>query len=350
MIAGYFIMKIKKWTLYDQTMILKRLSSLLDKGYTLNEALNFIYLNEHGSKRMDLLQCLNQLSSGNSLRKALSQLHFHRDVISYLYFAEQHGDLEFSLRECSEILQKKITQFDKLTKLLRYPLFLLISVGIILTIVHFIISPQFEQLYQSMNIETSFFSVFLIVVFSALKWLSLLAVAFSIGLVSYYFFVFRKKSVEERMMLLVKIPLIRRLFMILHSYFFSLQLSNLLKGGMSTLESLKVFQNQDLLPFFKVEGNHLISRLSEGEQLHTIIEERGFYEKELSLVILHGQANGQLSRELYTYSQLIIEKLEQSIIKIMTMIQPVIYAFVGIIVLFVYLSMLMPMYKMMENF
>ncbi|WP_175639770.1 competence type IV pilus assembly protein ComGB [Metabacillus schmidteae] len=343
-------MKIKKWTLYDQTMILKRLSSLLDKGYTLNEALNFIYLNEHGSKRMDLLQCLNQLSSGNSLRKALSQLHFHRDVISYLYFAEQHGDLEFSLRECSEILQKKITQFDKLTKLLRYPLFLLISVGIILTIVHFIISPQFEQLYQSMNIETSFFSVFLIVVFSALKWLSLLAVAFSIGLVSYYFFVFRKKSVEERMMLLVKIPLIRRLFMILHSYFFSLQLSNLLKGGMSTLESLKVFQNQDLLPFFKVEGNHLISRLSEGEQLHTIIEERGFYEKELSLVILHGQANGQLSRELYTYSQLIIEKLEQSIIKIMTMIQPVIYAFVGIIVLFVYLSMLMPMYKMMENF
>lgn len=343
-------MKIKKWTLYDQTMILKRLSSLLDKGYTLNEALNFIYLNEHGSKRMDLLQCLNQLSSGNSLRKALSQLHFHRDVISYLYFAEQHGDLEFSLRECSEILQKKITQFDKLTKLLRYPLFLLISVGIILTIVHFIISPQFEQLYQSMNIETSFFSVFLIVVFSALKWLSLLAVAFSIGLVSYYFFVFRKKSVEERMMFLVKIPLIRRLFMILHSYFFSLQLSNLLKGGMSTLESLKVFQNQDLLPFFKVEGNHLISRLSEGEQLHTIIEERGFYEKELSLVILHGQANGQLSRELYTYSQLIIEKLEQSIIKIMTMIQPVIYAFVGIIVLFVYLSMLMPMYKMMENF
>lgn len=98
-----------------------------------------------------------------------------------------------------------------------------------------------------------------------------------------------------------------------------------------------------------MEGTHLINRLSAGEQLHTIIEKRGFYEKELPLVILHGQANGQLSRELYTYSQLIIEKLEQTIIKIITFIQPAIYGFVGVIVLFVYLSMLLPMYKMMEN-
>jgi len=342
-------MKNKKWTLKDQTMILNRLSSLLDKGYTLNEALNFIYLNEHGYKKADLSHCLKQLSSGNTFRSALSQLHFHRDVISYLYFAEQHGDLEFSLRECSDILQKKITQLDKLGKLLRYPIFLLFTVGIILSIVHFFISPQFDQMYQSMNIETSFFSIFLVVTFSTLKWSGFLVAGLFIALLGYYFFIFRKKTIEKQMLILIKIPIIKRLFMILHSYFFSLQLSNLLKGGMSTFESLKVFQNQDLLPFFKVEGTHLINRLSAGEQLHTIIEKRGFYEKELPLVILHGQANGQLSRELYTYSQLIIEKLEQTIIKIITFIQPAIYGFVGVIVLLVYLSMLLPMYKMMEN-
>jgi len=349
MIDGYFIMKNKKWTLHDQTMILKRLSDLLDKGYTLNEALNFISLYEHGFKKVDLLQCLKKLSSGVSLRLALSQLHFHRDVISYLYFAEQHGDLEFSLRECSDILQKKITQMEKLAKLLRYPIFLIITVGIILSIVHFIISPQFEQLYQSMNIEASFYSLFLIVSFTALKWCCFFAAGLFVCLLSYFYFFFRKMPVEERMLLVIKIPIVKRFFTIFNSYFFSLQLSNLLKGGMSTFESLKVFQNQDILPFFKVEGSYLINRLSAGEQLHTIIENRGFYEKELSLVILHGQANGQLSRELYTYSQLIIEKLEKSTIKMMTIIQPVIYGFVGVIILFVYLSMLLPMYKMMES-
>ncbi|UPG64537.1 type II secretion system F family protein [Metabacillus endolithicus] len=118
---------------------------------------------------------------------------------------------------------------------------------------------------------------------------------------------------------------------------------------MSTFESLKVFESQNLLPFFKVEAGYLIQQLRAGEQLHHIIGERCFYEKELSLVILHGQANGQLSRELYTYSQLIIDKLEQKMVKVMAIVQPAIYGFVGIIVLFVYLSMLLPMYKMMES-
>jgi competence protein ComGB len=118
---------------------------------------------------------------------------------------------------------------------------------------------------------------------------------------------------------------------------------------MSTFESLKIFETQNILPFYRLEAIHLIGKLKTGVQFHQIIEERGFYEKELSLVILHGQANGQLSRELYMYSQLVIEKLENKIVKAMTIIQPAIYAFVGIVVLFVYLSMLLPMYKMMEN-
>ncbi|WP_269431574.1 hypothetical protein [Bacillus sp. SA1-12] len=38
--------------LEEQAEILKRLSSMLEKGYTLNEALSFLYVNEQGSKKM----------------------------------------------------------------------------------------------------------------------------------------------------------------------------------------------------------------------------------------------------------------------------------------------------------
>ncbi|MCM3161762.1 competence type IV pilus assembly protein ComGB [Metabacillus litoralis] len=343
-------MKIKKkWNLKDQLSLLKRLSSLLDKGYTLNEALQFLHVNEQGYKKADLQQCISYLSSGNSFRTALSSLHFHRDVLSYLYFAEQHGDLEFSLKECSGILDKKLTQFDKLTKLLRYPIFLLSTVAIILLMIQFVITPQFEQLYASMNIETSFFSLFLLIVFNGIKLSGILLIVAVSAIVYYFFSIFKKQPADAQMNTIIKIPILKRIFVISHSYFFALQLSNLLKGGMSTFESLKVFESQNLLPFFKVEAGYLIQQLRAGEQLHHIIGERCFYEKELSLVILHGQANGQLSRELYTYSQLIIDKLEQKMVKIMEVVQPAIYGFVGMIVLFVYLSMLLPMYKMMES-
>jgi competence protein ComGB len=343
-------MKIKqKWSLKDQAAILKRLSNMLEKGYTLNEALNFLYVNEKGSKKDDLFSCMTHLSSGNSFRQSLTNLYFHRDVLSYLYFAEQHGDMEFALRESSEILHKKMTHLEKLAKILRYPIFLITTVIVILSIVQSVITPQFQQLYSSMNIEASFFSVFLLLVFNALEWLGIVSLLVGITFLFYYFFSYKKKTIEDQMSTLLKIPIINKVFIMFHSYFFALQLSNLLRGGMSTFESLKIFESQNILPFYRLEAIHLIGKLKTGVQLHQIIEERGFYEKELSLVILHGQANGQLSRELYMYSQLVIEKLENKTVKAMTIIQPAIYAFVGIVVLFVYLSMLLPMYKMMEN-
>lgn len=347
---GCTVMKTrKKWSLKDQASILKRLSSLLEKGYTLNEALNFLRVNESGTKKEDLMQCMGMLSAGHSFRHALSNLHFHRDVLSYLYFAEQHGDMEFALRESSEILNKKMTHLEKLTKILRYPIFLIITVMIILSVVQSVITPQFQQLYNSMNIEASFFSLFLLFAFAAIKWFGIGCIGIGAVMVFYYFSVFKHKPIEKQMSLLVKIPIISKIFIMFHSYFFALQLSNLLRGGLSTFESLKVFESQNIIPFYQIEAIHLIEKLKTGSHLHQIIDDRGFYETELSLVILHGQANGQLARELYMYSQLVIEKLESKIMKAMTIIQPTIYVCVGIIVLFVYLSMLMPMYKMMEN-
>jgi competence protein ComGB len=322
---------------------------MLEKGYTLNEALNFLHVNESGSKKEDLFECMTQLSAGHTFRKAISNLHFHRDVISYLYFAEQHGDMEFALRESSEILNKKMTHLEKLSKILRYPIFLILTVIVILTIVQSVITPQFQQLYDSMNIETSFFSIFLLIVFTVLKWFGIGSICLGVIIICYYLISFKKKTIEEQMTFLLKIPIMNKIFIMFHSYFFSLQLSNLLRGGLSTFESLKVFETQNIIPFYQIEAVQLIKKLKTGAQLHQIIDERGFYEKELSLVILHGQANGQLARELYMYSQFVIEKLESKIVKAMTIIQPTIYAIVGIIVLFVYLSMLMPMYKMMEN-
>lgn len=339
----------RRWGLKEQAFFLKRLSSMLDKGYTLSEALNFLYVNEDSRRKDDLLNCLSQLSAGHSFRHTLTNLHFHKDVLSYLYFAEQHGDLEFALRECCEILTKKVTHIEKLGKILRYPIFLILTVSFILSIVQAVITPQFEQLYDSMNIEPSFFSTTLLVIFACLKWLGIASVISIAFMTIYYLLIYRKKSVETQMKQVQKIPILRKVVSMLHSYFFALQLSNLLRGGLSTFDSLKIFEKQTILPFFKTEADYLISKLKTGEQLHTIIKNRGYYEPELSLVILHGQANGQLARELYMYSQLLLEKLENQAVKTMTIIQPVIYAFVGIIVLFVYLSMLLPMYKMMEN-
>lgn len=350
MIVGCFDMMIKKsWKMKDQASFLNRLNDLCEKGYTLKDGLLFLQLNETGYKKEDLSLCIQRLAKGDSLRAALAELQFHRDVLGYLYFAEQHGDLQFALKESSNMLKKKMIQVEKLMKLLRYPIFLIFTIIIILFIVNTVIMPQFEKLYEAMNVEPSFFSIFLLVLFDFSKWF-LFIFLFMICLSSLYYFVgFKKKQADEQMSLLLNIPILNKFLKMFNSYFFSLQLSNLLKGGLSTFESFKIFENQNMLPFFKIEATCIIEQLKKGERLESIVEDRRFYEKELAHVILHGQANGKLARELYTYSQLIIEQLEEKILKMITVIQPAIYILVGCVILFVYLSMLLPMYEMIEH-
>ncbi|UOK57021.1 hypothetical protein MGI18_20290 [Bacillus sp. OVS6] len=71
----------------------------MEKGYTLNEAMKFTSIDLNEEKKQAVFFCLRELSKGVPVRTAFEKLRFHNEVISYLYFAERHGDLEIALRE-----------------------------------------------------------------------------------------------------------------------------------------------------------------------------------------------------------------------------------------------------------
>ncbi len=342
-------MRIKKrWALKDQAIFLKRLSSLLEKGYSLNDAMKFTSIDLSDEKKQDVLFCLRELSKGVLLRSAFEKLQFHSEVLSYLYFAEKHGELDIALREGGEMLNRKLIQHEKLKKVLQYPLFLFFTIGILMYISQSVIAPQFQQIYRSMNLKQSFLVEVLFFIFQGSTYFMVFIVIIFIGGSIFYVTFFNKLLPQEKMRISLKIPLWKKFAVPLNSYYFSLQLSNLLKGGLSIYESLTVFENQDLLPFYRDEAAWFIGQLKKGDRFEVLVERNDFYEKELTQVVAHGQANGHLARELYTYSQFVLERIETKMVKWILLIQPAAYLAVGLTVLIMYLSMILPMYQMME--
>ena len=90
-------------------------------------------------------------------------------------------------------------------------------------------------------------------------------------------------------------------------------MSGLLHGGLSVLEALTIMMEQKYHPFFRYEAGRIERQLIAGESLQSIIAKSGYYEEELSYIITHGQANGNLAIELGDYSDLIMEKMEQKL-------------------------------------
>ncbi|KAA0549433.1 type II secretion system F family protein [Bacillus sp. BGMRC 2118] len=337
------------WSLEEQAKFLKWLSTLLDRGYPILAGLTFLRMNLTDKQQVLLDEQISVMKEGATFHQALVNLSFHRDVLGYLYFAEQHGNLSFALKEGSTLIEQKLQYRNKLVKILQYPLFLLAITIVIFSVLNFWLLPEFALLYGSMNTEEN---VLLNIMLFSAKWLPRLLVVFFVILVMillYTLHLYRNIPLVKRMEWMSNLPLYGSYIQKFYSQFFAVQLSQLLRGGLSIYEAISLFENQSHLPLFQVEAKEMKKELRSGETLSSIVEVRRYFEKELSQAILLGSANGDLARELYFYSKLSSERLEDTFNKRLSVIQPTVFIVIGLMIMGIYLSIMQPTFQMING-
>ncbi|PHB55130.1 competence protein ComG [Bacillus wiedmannii] len=339
----------KIWSLSDQVVLLKRLGELLEKGYSLLQALEFLRFQLPLEKKVQLQRMIDGLKDGKSLHDSFHQLMFHQEVLSYLFYAEQHGDISFALQQGSALLYKKDKYRKDMIKIMQYPMCLAFFLLIMILIFNRILLPQVDMVYSSFGSTAPLFTEQIL---SAIKLLpSLIFSTIFIIMIgcSVYMFYFRKLPHMKQVKIMLRIPLVKTFLILKHSHYFATQLSGLLQGGLSVLEALTIMMEQNYHPFFQYEAGRIERQLIAGEPLQSIIAKSGYYEEELSYIITHGQANGNLAIELGDYSDLIMEKMEQKVKRMLVIIQPILFTCIGGIVVLMYLAMIMPMFQMMNS-
>ncbi|MGE7881129.1 competence type IV pilus assembly protein ComGB [Bacillus sp. NPDC094077] len=339
----------KTWSLSDQVVLLKRLGDLLEKGYSLLQALEFLRFQLPLEKKVQLQHMIEGLKDGKSLHDSFHQLMFHQEMLSYLFYAERHGDISFALQRGSALLYKKDKYRKDMMKIMQYPVFLAFFLMIMLTVFNLILLPQVEMVYSSFGSTAPLLTEQILSAIKRIPYIIFTIILIVIIGCSLYMFYFRKLPHIQRVKIILRIPLIRTFLLLKHSHYFSTQLSGLLNGGLSVFEALTIMMEQKYHPFFQYEAGRIERQLIAGEPLQSIIAKSGYYEKELSYIITHGQANGNLAIELGDYSDLIMEKMEQKIKNMLVIIQPILFTCIGGIVVLMYLAMIMPMFQMMNS-
>lgn len=342
-------MKQRKWSVFEQAVFLRKIAELLSRGYPLSEAIESLAYQLPPFRKEELMNCLVYLNKGLPLHHVLSQIGFNKDLTGYVYFAEQHGSFADALLEGSSLAIKREKDRQKLLKLLNYPLLLIFLTGGMFYFVQKTLLPRFTSLFKTMNLQANFFTK---VVYAFGKYfpfaIELLLVLLIIASI-YYFYIFRKKSLLTQRKYLIRIPLAGRILALLYTQYFSVQLSFLLGGGLSITESLLLFEKNRSQPFYSDLGKEIKTRLLTGENLEEIIRGFPFFEKDFSKIVKHGQENGKLEKELLFYSQHCVASLEDKIEKYLRTIQPVLFLFIGFLVVSMYLSILLPMFHLMDG-
>jgi competence protein ComGB len=339
----------KNWSKKEQALFLQKSGELLSRGYSLSEAIESLVHYLPKAKQETLHQCIIQLREGYPLHQILTNLRFSKDLVGYVFFAEEHGSLAVAFKDGSAIMLKRDQDIERIAKLFYYPMMLIIITTILFFFVERFLLPKFTSLFHSLDLQANIFTKIVYAVGDFFPKFLVFLLLLLFLLCCYYLFWFRKQSPLTKRKTIVTIPFIGSFFQLWFTHYFSIQMSYLLSGGLSIYEALHLFERNREQPFYGEIGQLIREKLTKGERLETIVKTIAVFENDLTTIMKHGQETGKLADELAFYSKHCLDKMEEKTEKCLKIFQPAIYLFIGLLIVSMYLAILLPMFHMLNG-
>lgn len=342
-------MNKSRWKLKDQALFLTKLGELLENGYSLSDAIRFLKFQESKKKQADLQDVLQDFKNGYPLHYVLTKMRFHPQLVSYIYYGEQYGELSLALKEGGQYWTKRTEDVDKIKKILVYPIFLIFFVGNVFMILQGVLLPKFESLFTTMSVEQNVFLTFILATSAFLPKIPGILLFILFLVLIFKRFWFSKLCPLQQRMLILKIPIVGMFTRLYDTHFFASQLSGLLAGGLSINETFKLFEQNQRQPFYQKLCERVKNDLLAGKQLEVIFQQLHYFDINLHIVIANGQKYGRLDAELFHYSRYLLKKIEERMSVMMRIIQPLLFSLIGLLVVSIYLAVLLPMFSLLDG-
>ncbi|VEF47807.1 type II secretion system protein [Bacillus freudenreichii] len=332
----------------DQGLYLTRISEMLDKGFTLGESLDF--LGRTNVKRLEMFQSMaTLLKTGQPIYEVFYMEGFDHQTCTQLYFAEKHGLLITAMKESGEYLLRKDDQRKKLIRLLQYPIILVVVLIIVSFLLQTLLLPRFQMFYDSMDYQPNFILKLFLHIMQTFPLYSMLVILLMLPTSIVFTKVLFKKSAMEKAVFLSRFPGVQSYYKLYQTIFLAREWSFLLKSGFSINEIIQIMRRQDFHPLLKESAVEIGEMLKFGYSFSEAISHLGFVEEELMVIIAHGEKNGKLEEELLFYSQYCLQRMEEKIMKGLLVVQPAVFALIGLVVIAIYLSIFLPMFQVIDS-
>lgn len=330
-----------------QLRFLKRIERLLGNGYPLLEALEVIAWDKELTKIAD--HFITALKAGKRFDYILEELEFHDIIRSFLYFTRANSNLAETIGKCAEMFEQHLQNTRKFKQILRYPLILLFIFSLVLFFINQQVLPSFHSLLQSStHAQQTIFWLILI--------MDILQYVFIIGVLSLFISVLFWKvwkkhiKIDKQLKFYNSIPIYRSFLRLQTSFQFAAHFSSLLKADLSLKEILQELATQQKLPIISFYAQLLIQDLNRGFHINTLLTELPFIEKQLSGIFQKNADASALEKDLAMYSEMTLEEIQRIIVQAITLTQPIFYVILAVFIVFIYASLMWPMFQLINTF
>lgn len=329
-----------------QLTFLKRLSRLLASGYSLVAALEVIKWDRSMEQLSEAV--IYYLKRGSPLDVAFQKVHFHDTITAYLYFARLNDNLVISLDKAIVMFEHRMTYIKKFTQVIRYPILLLFIFIILLYFIKKSILPSFIQLFQT-DMDSSKTVLLSIQLIDYASNFAIFTLVFGVSVFIIWHLMKSKIAIDLQIKLITKVPFVNTYTKMQTSYYFATHMSMLLKTGMSIKDILKNMSRQMKLPILAYYAQLMTSHLSKGYYVSSLLTELALLEEQLGEIFQNNSNASTLEQDLTAYADLLAENIQLKMMKIMAYIQPLFFILLASLIVFIYVTLMWPMFQLIKT-
>ena len=322
----------------------QQIANLLSAGLPLTEALEAV--RQYGSRILEpvVADVLASVRAGATLAAALAGQKFPPFYCAMVRAGEVGGNLEENLQQLAEDLENQQQVERQLKISMLYPAVMLsASIGAVALLLLFVL-PRFQLLLSQFEGELPIATRLILALGNfARSWrwpLSILFLAFAAALLALRYSPQGRKLWERYSLVL---PVVGPLFAKLHYVRFARTVGRLLAGGVSLPESLEIAR-ESLDNYLLCEATGRVQEgIRKGGSFTVLLKEEGFFPALAIQMLATGERAGNLEEVLLRSSELFQKESENNIKGLLALLEPIVIAFLGLIVLTVVLAIMVPL-------
>jgi len=358
--SGFQEFSFGRVSLVEKVLFVKHLLTMTKSGINLNEALEVISEQTSSKKFSKVIsEILKTIRTGQSLAGAMRKFPkvFDPLTINMIRVGEESGTLEQNLDYLSGELEDRLELKRKIKAAAFYPaIVLMATLGLGLILSYFVL-PKITKLFETLSFDLPLTTRMLLWFSQLMDKHGLIVIAGVIGTLIGIKIIIGLKPVKPLWhKLIIHMPIIGNIIVNYNLALFNRTLSILLKSGLTIDKSMVIVVQTTSNLVYKKKARLALPQIQKGKRLSDILSnfnsKRG---KELFPLLVTkmigvGERSGRLDESLDYLSEYFEKEVDNTTKNLTTVLEPILLVFVGLIVGFVAVSVISPIYQVTGQF
>ncbi len=343
--------KGKKITTLDITIFLRQLATMSKAGVPLMQGLEIVADGlENPNMAKIVLGVKDDVSAGNDFASCLKKYPDQFDTLTcaLIESGEQSGALEQMLDRVSIYKEKSEALKQKISKALKYPITILVIATIVTAILLIKVVPTFENMFASFGSDLPMATQ---VVVDMSNWLQAYYIELFGSIIVAIFLIMKAvksspKLQEEADKLKLKLPIVGKILQKGAVARFGRVLSTTFAAGVPLVDALESVAEAAGNVVYRDAILRIRDDVSTGVQMNASIKATGVFPNMVVQMVAIGEESGALDGMLEKVASYYEDEVDNLVDGLTAMIEPLVMAFLGIVVGGMLIAMYLPIFAM----